>query len=225
MNILAIDTSTSACSLGLQVGDTMHLQMEQLGRSHSREILPRIDALLTQAGVSRQSLDLLVFGKGPGSFTGLRIAAGMVQGLGYGLDIPVVPVSTLACMAQGRYRRHADEHVMVAQHARMNEVFYGAFEVVEGIATLIGKEQVCDAGQVPMLPPAHWTGIGDGWHLRDSLEVAAGQKMHAIESESYPEPEDLLRLGMHEFAEGRSIPAMQARPEYLREQVAEKMKK
>ena len=104
MNVLAIETSTTACCLGLALGDQTTEQFVQLQRTHSREILPRIAALLADAGVELSALDLLVYGKGPGSFTGLRIATGVVQGLGYGLDIPVVGISTLACCAQGRYR-------------------------------------------------------------------------------------------------------------------------
>ena len=101
MKVLAIETATNACSLGVCLDGVMTTEFAKLKRTHSREILPRISDLLTRVGVQAAELDLIVYGKGPGSFTGLRIAVGVVQGLAYGLGIPVVGISTLACCAQG----------------------------------------------------------------------------------------------------------------------------
>ena len=132
MNILAIDTSTTACVLGVRTEDTEITRFEQIDRSHSLELLPRIVTILADANLDKNDIHLIVFGKGPGSFTGLRIAVGVTQGLAFGLDIPVVGVSTLACIAQGRFRKSVDgtaTHVMVAQTARQEELFYGAYDV------------------------------------------------------------------------------------------------
>ena len=108
MNILAIDTSTTACVLGVRTEDTEITRFEQIDRSHSLELLPRIVTILADANLDKNDIHLIVFGKGPGSFTGLRIAVGVTQGLAFGLDIPVVGVSTLACIAQGRFRKSVD---------------------------------------------------------------------------------------------------------------------
>ena len=223
MNILAIDTSTSACVLGIQTQDSELTRFEQLNRSHSLELLPRIVALLDDAKLDKADLDLLVFGKGPGSFTGLRIAVGVVQGLAFGLDIPVIGVSTLACIAQGRYRLAGSasaSHIMVALTARQEELYYGAYDVSSGVAKLVGREAVHLAEEVPTLPKRQWVGVGAGWQFADKINRAAGTEVTDISLEVYPEATDLLVLGNDGYNSGDAVTASEAIPEYLREQVA-----
>ncbi|MBD3647385.1 MAG: tRNA (adenosine(37)-N6)-threonylcarbamoyltransferase complex dimerization subunit type 1 TsaB, partial [Pseudomonadales bacterium] len=167
MNVLALDTSSDALVLGLQRGETRTGVFEVLDRSHSREILPRITGLLKEAGLSLDELQLIVYGQGPGSFTGLRITVGVVQGLAFGLDIPVAPVSSLACLAQEAYRRDHHERIAVALLARQQEVFFGAYEIVDGIARLVDKEAVLDVENAPSLSGEGWVGIGSGWKFRE----------------------------------------------------------
>ena len=220
MNVLAIETSTTACCLGLRLGDQTTEQFVQLQRTHSREILPRIAALLADTGVELSALDLLVYGKGPGSFTGLRIATGVVQGLGYGLDIPVVGISTLACCAQGRYREFGDTQIVVAETARADEVFFGAYSVVDGHVQPVLADGMYLASELPALQAGRWVGIGSAWHQRPEMELALHNNMAAIQLEIYPRAPDLLDLGILEWQAGRAMEALQATPEYLREQVA-----
>ena len=222
MKVLAIETSTTACSLGLRIdGETIE-QSTQLGRNHRREILPLISSLLADSGVDLRALDLIVYGKGPGSFTGLRIALGVVQGLAYGVGVPVVGISTLACCAQGRYRLFGDEQIVVAQTARLTEVFFGAYVVKQGLVEPIVADGLFEAAEVPLLPAGRWVGIGGAWQFRETMEVALGGKMVDTQLEVFPYAHDLLDLGVQGYASGDAINPMLATPEYLREQVANK---
>ena len=136
MNILAVDTSSSACVLGVRTSNQTWTDEAIVDRSHSKEVLPRIEALLQRAGVDKSSLNLIVYGQGPGSFTGLRIGVGVVQGLAYGLGIPVVGVSSLACLAQKQLRLGNGSYGLVALTARHTEVYFGAYEARDGIMQL-----------------------------------------------------------------------------------------
>ncbi len=224
MNLLAIDTSFNATVLGIQVGEQRHIFTTQSPGSHSREILPNVDNLLAQAGLPLSDLDAIVFGRGPGSFTGLRIAVGVVQGLGYGLKTPVIPVSTLACLAAGEFRRSGAMNIYVALTARKEEVFLGAYNIVNKLPVLYGSEAVLDCSLAPRLgSPADelsWVGIGEGWQFREKLEKAIGVKMAGIMTEPVIQAHDLLDIGTDKMNRGETIDAMNAEPEYLREQVA-----
>ncbi|MCB1644263.1 MAG: tRNA (adenosine(37)-N6)-threonylcarbamoyltransferase complex dimerization subunit type 1 TsaB [Pseudomonadales bacterium] len=217
---LAIDTGSAAISLGLQIEGEVYEDFEIISRSHSREILPRLQRLLESQGVTGEDIDLIAFGKGPGSFTGLRIGVGVVQGLAYGLGVPVAPVSTLAVMAQGCYRTTGAENIIVALTAREDELFYGTYQIVDGHAVLHGSEAVERAGALPPLPSAIWSGIGSGWVRRAEMEASLGFEAESVRTEVYPRAEDLIQLAMMMHQKGQLIDALEARPEYLREQVA-----
>ncbi|MFT4851811.1 MAG: tRNA threonylcarbamoyladenosine biosynthesis protein TsaB [Candidatus Pseudothioglobus sp.] len=226
MKILAIETATNACSLGLGIDGVMTTEFVELKRTHSREILPRIANLLTKVGVQAGELDLIVYGKGPGSFTGLRIAVGVVQGLAYGLGVPVVGISTLACCAQGRYRQHGDDLIVVAETARADEVFFGAYGVAEGLVYPKIADAIYVASEAPALPDGSWVGIGSAWMtLQSPLETALLQTMTRIETRVFPLAQDLLDMGLAAFNNGLAHDPMLATPEYLREQVAAKPEK
>lgn len=220
MIALAIDTSMEAQVLGLRVADQDTEYFEIAGREHSKTILPAILDLLSEAGVDKQALNVIVYGRGPGSFTGLRIAVGVVQGLAYGLGIPVVPVSTLACIAQGEHRRSGATNIVVAQSARKQEVFFGSFTVKGGLATPVAGEGVFEAGLVPRQPFERCVGVGTGWQFRQQLEAAMGVHTIDVVMEAFPRAGDLLDLGLHAFERGGGVNALDARPEYLRERVA-----
>ncbi len=221
MNLLAIDTSSKSSVIGLQIKGVRLENITRSEKSHSRDILPNISDLLEQAGVSLEELDAIVFGQGPGSFTGVRITVGVVQGLGFGLQIPVVPVSSLAILAQGEYRRSGATNIMVALTARKEEVYFGAYEVKGELPELLGKEDVLEASRVPRQKPGSWVGVGDGWCLQDQLEAASGVSVDNIILDVLPQPQDLLDIGIMEMERGGGIEALLARPEYLREQVAD----
>ena len=234
MQLLAIDTSSSVTVLGLQQGDTIidrdsinntRPKEARSSRYHSRDILPIIQQMLLEAQLSLDDLDAIVFGQGPGSFTGLRIAAGVVQGLAYGLQLPVVPVSSMACLAQVAAREDFQCRVAVALQARLQEVYFGTYEFREGVACHLGPELVAEATQVPRQEEATWIGVGDGWDAhRDSLEQSLGIVLEEVSSLSVPTAKNLLTLGSQKFSRGETLSALEVTPRYLREPVHQKLK-
>jgi tRNA threonylcarbamoyladenosine biosynthesis protein TsaB len=220
VNLLAIDTSSQYSAIGVQIGESRMENVSLSGRSHSRNILPNIMKLVQEAGVKLSDLDAIVFGKGPGSFTGLRITVGVVQGLGFGLQIPVIPVSTLACLAQGEFRESGTSNILVALSARQQEVYFGAYRIENKIPFLMGLEAVVEASAIAVQESCDWVGVGDGWFLREQIESAIGAPVSRVNLEVCPKPADLLDIGLAKLTRGETISAMDARPEYLREQVA-----
>src|SRR5687767_3120441 len=161
MKLLALDTSTEACSVALAIGDDV-VERFELEQRHGERLLGMVDELLTQGGIALTQLDAIAFGRGPGSFTSLRIGAGVVQGLAFGADLPVVPVSSLAALAQGS----GAPKVLAAFDARMRQVYYGAFvRAGDGLVTPAGPEVVIDPAKLPLPEGTSWTGTGSGWDV------------------------------------------------------------
>ena len=129
MKILAIDTATDACSVALHLDGDYREIHELAPRRHAEILLPRIRTLLSEAALSLRDLDALAFGRGPGAFTGVRIATGVIQGLAFGADLPVVPISSLHALAQGAWRERGEGNVLAAFDARMGEVYWGAYRL------------------------------------------------------------------------------------------------
>ena len=234
MNLLAIDTSSDASVLGLAVGDDVlegqfppqgngKGQGKSKGPAHSRLLLPALEALLADAGLKLADLHGLVLGKGPGSFTGIRIGVALAQGLAYGLHLPVAPVSSLACRAQ-RLGAADGACIAVALKARLSEIYYGVYRMEAGLARACQDERLTEASQAPPASPGAWLGLGDGWEFRDQLERALGVQMARVQTESRMTAGSLLALGRQAYKEGKAVPALQALPEYLREEVASKPK-
>lgn len=221
MKILALETATDACSVAVWMDDEVIERYELAPRRHAALILPMIDAVLADTGVHRQHLDALAVGRGPGSFTGLRIAVSVAQGLAYALDIPVVPVSTLATLARGIIQEQDCERVAVALDARMNEVYWGLYrQDADGEPCLQGSEGVYSPDQVP-LPEEEkegWCGVGSGWTthgeaLRRRLTTTACWENF------YPRAGDVASLGALGLQRGEARDAAEALPVYLRDQV------
>ena len=151
MNVLALETATDACSVALAAGEDLYSRQSTEPRIHARRVLAMVDECLAEAGQRPADVDLLVFGRGPGSFTGVRIATGVVQGLSLGAGLPVVPVSTLAALAQGTIRQQGARAVLAALDARMQEVYWGAFRCDDnGLVDPLGGEAVCAPQRVPL---------------------------------------------------------------------------
>jgi len=176
MKLLAIETATEACSAALYLDGEITEQYQYAPRQHAQLLLGMAEALLAEAGLAPAQLDALAFGRGPGAFTGVRIATGVAQGIAYAADLPVVPVSTLATLAQGGFREFGWQQVAAAIDARMNEVYWGAYRVDEkGVMQPVGEERVCAAARVPALEGEGWHGIGSGWAaFAEELKQAAG---------------------------------------------------
>lgn len=216
--LLALDTATEACSVALLHDGRVLSHYEVIPRLHAQRLLPMIQTLLSEAGIALSAVDALAFGRGPGAFTGVRIAVGVVQGLAFALERPVLPVSTLATIAQRAHREHGAEQVAVAIDARMDEVYWGCYRVSHGEMQLAGSEAVLPPEQVGLPRAIHgdWFGAGTGWGYGSRLAVQPA----SIDSTMLPHAEDLLCLAGFAWQRGEAVDADQAQPIYLRDNVA-----
>lgn len=226
LRLAAIDTSEEACSVALWLDGEIRERFEVAARRHSEMVLPMIEDLLGEAGLALRDLDALAFARGPGSFTGVRIAASVIQGLAFAAALPVVPVSSLQALAQGVRRTHDAEAVLSAFDARMGEVYWGAYRVdATGIVRAVQDERVCapDSVSVPAGEDAGaiaWHAAGSGWDayatpLQQAIGFAPltheGERLHAA---------DVATVAAALHAEGRCVEAAEALPVYLRDEVA-----
>jgi tRNA threonylcarbamoyladenosine biosynthesis protein TsaB len=223
MKLLAVETSTEACSSALFIDGVIVERFELAPQKHTKLILPMIDSLLADAGLTPQQLDALALSRGPGSFTGVRIATSVIQGIAYGADLPVVPVSTLAAIAQDFFDKHNDNVAYVAMDARMEEIFWGVYQRnAEGYAELLGEEAVTPAENI-IFPELLGVGVGSGWgvyhqQLLDCLEGLVS----GYHSEALPRAASIAKLGAWGFSLGQAVDVDQAMPVYLRDKVAKK---
>ncbi len=223
MNVLVLDTSSSACVLALYQGERSLDRSREAGRTHSQILLPEIETLMVDAGLSLGDIDLIVLGQGPGSFTGLRIGVGVVQGLAFGLDLPVAQVSSLAVLAQQAMRQHSARNVLAALHARADEVFAGAYEADGTTVRAVGSETVARVAELEF-DERDWFGAGDGWRLEAEFAARFGRTVPSM-PDMRPQATDLWTLGMAVHRRGESRTAAQVAPVYLREQVATRPKR
>lgn len=225
MKLLAIDTATEACSAALYDDGAVVERYQLAPREHAVLILPMVDALLAEAGLALSGLDALAFGRGPGSFTGVRIAAAVIQGLAYGADLPVVPVSSLAALAAGTARERQESRVLAAFDARIGEVYWGAYQAdAQGCMTLVGAEHVGPPQDVAGVPDGVWFGAGSGWGAyTDLLTRRLGARVTGYDAHCYPHAADVARLALAGLAAGHAVAAERALPVYLRDNVARKM--
>lgn len=225
MKLLALDTSTEACSAALYLDGAISQRLRVAPREHASLILPMLEDLLAEAGVSVRQLDALAFGRGPGSFTGVRIGTGVAQGIAFAADLPVVPVSSLAAIAQGMARDHGASAVLSAIDARMSEVYWGVYQAGEdGIMQATQDESVCAPASVPLPEAGTWQAAGTGWDSYGEVmgEAAArrGIELGAIEGARLPSSGDIAILAAHAFRQGEYVDAAHALPVYLRDEVA-----
>ncbi len=226
MKLLAIETSTEACSAALSIHGEIRERFEIAPRKHAELILPMIDALLSDASCSLSQIDAIAFGRGPGAFTGVRIGTAVVQGLAFSIDRPVVPVSSLAAMAYGAISEFNAENVLAGIDARMGEVYWGAYQSSdEGGVQLLNSEAVCKPDEAFMPAVGHWHGVGTAWQTYGALLAARyGGLLSGTEAEYFPRAGHIAALGVLGVAAGEAVVAEEAQPVYLRNNVAAKKK-
>ena len=219
MKILALDTATEACSAALLSGDSVYERHEVAPRRHAELILPMVDGILAEAGLGLNDLDAIAFGRGPGAFTGIRIAAGVTQGLALGAGLPVIPLSSLATLAQGVMNKSAT--LLPAIDARMGEIYWATYEAgQDGLARLVSEEQVTSPGAVQVPAAGQVFGVGSGWATyQASLERLLGKQVSGVAPERFPLANDMLPLAVREYNDKRCVSAEQALPVYLRDNV------
>lgn len=223
--LLAIEAATDGCSVALSLGDQQTItRFEEAPRMHSRVMYPMLDSIMAEAGIRPIDLDAVVFGKGPGSFTGLRIAAATAQGIGFGADIPLIGVSTLQSIAQRAKTTQETQQVLTILDARMNELYYGAYEWDQNKQLMI---PMCEDFIGPLtletlpvdLASEHCIGAGNGWALTDQLGDQLKSYVKTSFPEVLPQAEYLLPDAQVQWAQGDKL----LQPEevelvYLREQ-------
>jgi tRNA threonylcarbamoyladenosine biosynthesis protein TsaB len=221
VKLLALDTTEDACSAALLIDDGIIERFEVAPRRHSELVLPMMDELLREADLAPGALDAIGFAAGPGSFTGVRIATAIAQGAAFGVGLPLVPVSSLQALAQGAARRLGAERVLAALDARMHEVYWGGYVAAgKGLVQPVIDDCVVGPDQVPVPLEGDWVGAGSGWA---SYQEALGRRcpmVCEVDAEARIRAQDVARLAAAKYAAGESVSPEQARPVYLRDQVA-----
>ncbi|MCW8908202.1 MAG: tRNA (adenosine(37)-N6)-threonylcarbamoyltransferase complex dimerization subunit type 1 TsaB, partial [Sedimenticola sp.] len=193
-------------------------------RMHSQLILPMMDELLAEAGLALSALDAVAFGRGPGAFTGVRIAVGVAQGAAFAADLPLVPVSTLAALAQRAAREHGRQRILTAYDARMQEVYWGAYQVAaSGLVEPVIEEEVSSPDQVTLPTGDGWHGVGAGWgSYPEALQARLPGRVVSIDGSLLCSAHDVALLGAEGLSAGLAVAAETATPVYLRDKVASK---
>ncbi len=226
MNLLALDTSSIACSVALRHGDEITERHEVRAREHNRLLAPMIRDVLHEAGLVLAALDAIVLGNGPGSFIGLRIAASVAQGLAHGAGLQVVPVSSLAAVAAEVFAVSDAEQAIVAQDAHMNEVYLGGYRRGEDdLPEVLFAERLQGHMIIEELDAAEAAArvaAGAGWHRYPELTALNAELIGEIVEVDYPRARFLLGLGAESLARGASVDPGDVVPAYLRHKVAEK---
>jgi len=221
MKLLALDTSSVACSVAIQIGETIVERFEEQPREHTRLLMPMIESALKEAGVHIADLDAIVLGNGPGSFIGMRIAASVAQGLAFGAGLRIIPVSSMAAVAAQVFAEEQAAEVVVAQDAHMNEVYLGVYRQDAGVVVDVVPERLHAADLISVLQEetsANRVAAGFGWQRYPNL-LAANQKLFTTLSEIW-HPSARFLIGL--AARADRIRPQDITPAYLRHKVAEK---
>lgn len=219
MKLLAFETATEACSVALYVDGQVSERFEIAPRRHAELSLPWAEQLLAEAGMARSQLDAIALGRGPGAFTGVRLAIAIAQGIALALDRPLLPVSTLQVLA---LRAPADAtHVLSSIDARMGEVYVARQLRVDGQWQLQGEEVVCAPDAVTLPEGSRWFGVGTGFGAADGVLATrlAGQ-LDGVDAQALPRASDLLALAVPMYERGEAIAPERVEPAYLRNNVA-----
>ncbi len=223
--ILALDTATDACSVALARDGVVDSRFEVVPRQHSQRLFTMLEEVVPRGNPADHGIDVLAFNRGPGSFTGLRIACSAVQGLAYSSGLPIAAESTLACMAQGAWRRgHADpeQQVLVLLDARINELYFGLYALRDGCAEAQVPDGVCAPAALPAdlgVASGELLAIGNGLEALEEFPAALRERIGAMHVQSLPDSVDLVSLAAARAARGELFGATEALPVYLREEI------
>jgi tRNA threonylcarbamoyladenosine biosynthesis protein TsaB len=219
MKLLAFELSTEACSVAVHVDGQVRERFEIAPRRHAELALPWAEELLAEAGIARSQLDAIALGRGPGAFTGVRLAIALAQGVALALDRPLIPVSTLQALAM-RAPAEAGQ-VLAAIDARMGEVYVARYERVDGLPWLQDAERVCPPQAVVLPEGIRCAGVGTGFGAAEGAIVAQlGDALISVDATALPHASDVLALALPLLARGEAIAPERVEPAYLRDNVA-----
>jgi tRNA threonylcarbamoyladenosine biosynthesis protein TsaB len=219
MKILALDAATEACSAALLEAGTVSERFEVIGRGHAGRLLPMADELLRERGLSLRELDAVAFGCGPGGFTGLRIAAGLAQGLAAGAGKPVLPVSNLAAVAAAAASTNRRTRILVCMDARMGQVYWAAFDCSAASPRALTRELLSEPGAVDPPGDEMLYGAGHGFAAYPALGERLAGRLHAVDGGALPRAREIAAIGAADFAAGRALEPAKGLPVYLRDDV------
>lgn len=220
MNLLAIETATESCSVALVHGETVIARSELAPRRHAERVLPMADELLAEAGIGKHALDGIAVGRGPGAFTGVRLAVSLAQGMAMALDLPVVTVSSLAALALEA--PEDDAAILAVIDARMGEIYAASYRH-DGHCGLLAldEERVCTAAALQLPQAAAWNVVGSGWATyAETLTAQLGAAPRSTDGASYPQARHVATLAVAAFKAGKAQAPELALPVYLRDKVA-----
>lgn len=220
MKLLALDTATESCSVALRIGDEVRVRRHPGARQQTAVVLPLVQALLAEAGITLAQLDAIACTHGPGAFTGVRVAVSVTQGLAFGAGVPAIGISTLAALAQQAVRVAGAQQVLPALDARMGELYAGAYGVAaDGLVEPLQADRLCRPEEFAGgLPAGHvWVAIGSGW-VAYPPERLGVQPVTVLAGE--PDAGDVLALAVRAFRRGEQQAAELLQPVYLRDTVA-----
>lgn len=227
--ILAIETSTHACSVALQTGQTVLHRRELAARRHGELLLPWVQALLAEAEIDLAAVDAIAASRGPGAFTGVRMGIAVAQGLAMAHQKPTIAISSLAACAHGAWRQTGANKHLVAFDARMGELYWGQVLVAEAGQARLLHESVLRPEDVELPPDldGSWLAVSDGWKAYPDFNQRAQACLLADDSmQSWlPDAVDVLVLAQTDYANGQLLDAENLQPKYLRDNVAQKPKK
>ncbi len=222
MKLLALETATEACSVALWVDGEIFSQDEWTPQQHTKHLFPMLESLIQKAKIKKNEIDCVAYGHGPGSFTGVRIAASMAQGIALGCQIPVVGISTLQAIAHRVWRETGQNKILVAIDARMQEVYWGCYKVTSsGKPNCVVEDRVSTPDTVTVPDGSDWVGAGNGWRVyANSLSERCEGIYQPSVVPDYPSAQDILLLAKDEYLCGHAVSPEFAMPVYLRDKVA-----
>lgn len=218
MNILAIDTATEACSVALLTNGQCQEIFEIIPRQHTERVLPMVDQLLKEADMTLSQLNALAFNCGPGSFTGVRVGTSVAQGLAFSCELPIIPVSSLAALAQLAFREENKQNVLSAIDARMNEIYWACYQLEENIMKLVGEEKVSPVSKVEKEGTWHCQGSGFDT-FQTELEQSKLVNITSFSHKCFPHAQDIAFLAADIYKQGNFVNAEDAVPSYIRDEV------
>ncbi|SQH76421.1 putative peptidase [Shewanella benthica] len=220
LTILSLDTCTESCSASLVSKGKIYHELAIVPREHSQRILPMIDSVLSQANIKITAVDLIAYGRGPGSFTGIRICTSMTQGLALGQDIPVIGLSSLQTMAQTVYDDQGGEQIVAAIDARMGEVYWCQFVVKDGIAEPVSSEVVIAPDLVTLAPDTQGAilATGTGFDTYPQL-LELSHELVPADNVKFPDAKSMLALAKQGYTRGLSTSVDKLAPVYVRDTV------
>lgn len=218
MILLAIDTATERCSVALRIDGRVIERASEQPRGHADLVLPMVESVLLEGGLKLADLEGIAYGRGPGAFTGVRIAVGVVQGLAFGAGLKTVGISNLAAVAQ--QVAQPGDRVLVCMDARMEQVYWSSFarERSSDLVTALASERVDAPDAVPDGDYTILAGTGFKAYGRLQSRLAVGGRV--VHESTLPRASDIALLAEAEFRAGRAKPATEAEPVYVRDQVA-----